>query len=185
MVEIKPYDPKYKDELRQVCINTGPKETATDKNTRDFIIYTFCDYYLEQEPQNVFALVDENDTAQGYVFGAEDFARYRKGLTPYLRKVRKTGLKNYVSALGEVFLHRLFSGKYPAHLHIDINEGFRGGGNGSRMIQKQLENMRSKGIKGIMLVVGTENKRGIKFYEKNGFKRLLTLPDGTVMAKEL
>ena len=26
MVEIKPYDPKYKDELRQVCINTGPKE---------------------------------------------------------------------------------------------------------------------------------------------------------------
>ncbi len=82
MVEIKPYDPKYKDELRQVCINTGPKEAATDKKTRDFIIYTFCDYYLEQEPQNVFALVDENDTAQGYVFGAEDFARYRKGLTP-------------------------------------------------------------------------------------------------------
>ena len=45
--------------------------------------------------------------------------------------------------------------------------------------------MRSKGINGIMIVVGTENKRGIKFYEKNGFKRLLTLPDGTVMAKEL
>ena len=44
MVEIKPYDPKYKDELRQVCINTGPKEAATDKKTRDFIIYTFCDY---------------------------------------------------------------------------------------------------------------------------------------------
>ena len=113
MVEIKPYDPKYKDELRQVCINTGPKEAATDKNTRDFIIYTFCDYYLEQEPQNVFALVDENDTAQGYVFGAEDFGRYRKGLTPYLRKVRKTGLKNYVSALGEVFLHRLFRANTP------------------------------------------------------------------------
>ena len=66
-------------------------------------------------------------------------------------------------------------GKYIGHTDVELSEEGR----------KQLENMRSKGIKGIMLVVGTENKRGIKFYEKNGFKRLLTLPDGTVMAKEL
>ena len=187
MVVIKKYEPKYFEDVRQVCINTGPKEASTNPNMRDFILFTFCDYYLEQEPENVFILVDEEtDTAQGYVFGARDFKTYIKNMKPYLKKVKKTGKENYRDAIGEILGHAIYSFKYPAHLHIDINEPFRGNGNGSRMISTLTEHMKkNKGVKSIMLIVGTSNKRGINFYNKNGFKIVRVLKGGTVMAKEL
>ncbi len=186
MVTIKNYEPKYYKDVQQVCLNTGPKDALTDPNTRDFILYTFCNYYLEQEPENVFVLVDENDVAQGYVFGAMDFWKYVKKMKPYLAKVRETGKTNYRDAIIEIAAHGVFSLKYPSHLHIDINAPFRGNGNGSNMISTLTAHMKAKGAKSIMLIVGTENVRGIKFYKKNGFKTLFAMKkSGTVMAKEL
>ena len=187
MVSVKKYEPKYADDVRTVCINTAPKKAKTDKNMHDFIIFTFCDYYIEQEPDNVFVLVDEEtDTAQGYVFGADNFWSYIKKMKPYLKKVKQTGMEYYKDAIGEILGHAIFSLRYPAHLHIDINEPYRGNGNGSKMISTLTAHMKSKGTKSIMLIVGTSNKRGINFYKKNGFKILCALKSsGTVMAKEL
>ncbi len=188
MVVIKKYEPKYFDDVRQVCINTGPNSAATDPNMRDFILFTFCDYYCEQEPENVFILVDEEtDNAQGYVFGARDFKTYIKNMKPYLEKIKKTGKENYRDAIMEIIGHAVFSLKYPAHLHIDINEPYRGNGNGSRMISTLTEHMKKNmGVKSIMLIVGSGNTRGIKFYQKNGFKKIIAFKSsGTVMAKEL
>ncbi len=187
MVTIKSYEPKYFEDVRQVCINTGPKEAATDPAMHDFILFTFCDYYCEQEPENAFVLVDENDVAQGYVFGATNFWTYIKKIKPYLAKVKKLGWQYYKDALGEIIGHGVFALKYPAHLHIDINEPFRGNGNGSRMISTLTEHMKNDmGSKSIMLIVGSSNYRGINFYKKNGFKVKCALKNtGTVMAKEL
>lgn len=187
MVVIKNFEPKYADDVRTVCINTAPKEAKTNKNMHDFILFTFCDYYIEQEPENAFILVDEEtDTAQGYVFGAMNFWKYIKKMKPYLEKVKKTGKEYYRDAIAEIIGHGIFSLRYPSHLHIDINEPFRGNGNGSNMIKTLTESMKAKGAKSIMLIVGTGNKRGINFYKKNGFKVLCALKSsGTVMAKEL
>ncbi len=186
MVTIKSYEPKYCKDVQQVCLNTGPEGSLTDPDTRDFILYTFCNYYIEQEPENVFVLVDENDVAQGYVFGAMNFWDYVKKIKPYLKKVRETGMANYRNAIVEIAAHGVFSLRYPSHLHIDINAPFRGNGNGSRMISTLTEHMKAKGAKSIMLIVGTSNTRGINFYKKNGFRTLFTMKNsGTVMAKEL
>ncbi len=187
MVTVKNYEPKYFEDVRQVCINTGPKSAATDPNMRDFILFTFCDYYCEQEPENAFVLVDENDVAQGYVFGARDFKTYIKNMKPYLAKVKKTGIRNYMDAIAEILGHAVYSLKYPAHLHIDINEPFRGNGNGTKMITTLTEHMKNDmGVKSIMLIVGSGNTKGINFYKKNGFKIIRAFKNtGTVMAKEL
>lgn len=186
MVTVKSYEPKYYKDVQQVCLNTGPDSALTDPVMRDFILYTFCNYYIEQEPENVFVLVDENDTAQGYVFGAMNFRKYLRNFKPYLKKVRETGKENYREAIAEIIAHGVFSLKYPSHLHIDINEPFRGNGNGSKMISTLTEHMKSNGAKAIMLVVGTGNTRGINFYKKNGFKTIISFKSsGTVMAKEL
>ena len=186
MVTVKSYEPKYYKDVQQVCLNTGPDDALTNPNTRDFILYTFCNYYIEQEPENVFVLVDENDVAQGYVFGAMNFWKYVKKIKPYLKKVRETGMANYMDAIVEIAAHGIFSLKYPSHLHIDINAPFRGNGNGSNMISTLTNHMKAKGAKSIMLIVGTSNVRGINFYKKNGFRVLFTMKkSGTVMAKEL
>lgn len=185
MVTIKQFEQKYYKDVQQVCLNTGPESALTDPDMRDFILFTFCNYYIEQEPENVFVLVDENDTAQGYVFGAMNFWKYVKKIKPYLKKVRETGKENYREAIVEIAAHGIYSLKYPSHLHIDINEGFRGNGNGSKMVSTLTESMKAKGAKGIMLIVGTGNTRGINFYKKNGFKILHSAKSGTAMAKEL
>ena len=186
MVTVKSYEPKYYKDVQQVCLNTGPESALTDPTMRDFILFTFCNYYLEQEPENVFVLVDENDIAQGYVFGAMNFRKYLNNFKPYLKTVKKLGKEYYRDAIGEILAHAVFSVKYPSHLHIDINEPFRGNGNGSKMVSTLTEHMKTNGAKAIMLVVGTSNKRGINFYKKNGFKIITSFKSsGTVMAKEL
>ena len=99
---------------------------------------------------------------------------------------RETGKANYRDAIIEIAAHGVFAFKYPSHLHIDINAPFRGNGNGSNMISTLTSHMKAKGAKSIMLIVGTDNVRGIKFYKKNGFKTLFAMKkSGTVMAKEL
>lgn len=186
MVIIKGYEAKYREHVQQVCITTGPDEAATDPKVREYILNTFCNYYIEQESENAFVLVDETDTAQGYVLGALSFRKFFKNMKPYLKSVKKTGNKNYFSAVTEILAHSVFSFKYPSHLHIDINKDFRGNGNGSKLIATLTENLRKQGSKGVMLIVGSHNTKAIKFYKKNGFRTLLSLKNsGTVMAKEL
>ena len=172
MVVIKKYEPKYFEDVRQVCINTGPLSAATDPNMREYILSTFCDYYCEQEPENVFILVDEEtDTAQGYVFRAKDFKKYIKNMKPYLKRVKQTGKENYLEAITEIIGHAVFSLKYPAHLHIDINEPYRGNGNGSKMISTLTNHMKKcRGVRSIMLIVGTGNTRGITSIRKTALR---------------
>lgn len=185
MLEIKSFETKYIEDVRQVCVNTGPEQAKTDPAEREKLLAVYCDYYCEQEPANTFVLVDENDTAQGYILCAENAKEYRKGFAPYMQKLRKHGICSCVIPWGEQVIYSFFSKKYPAHLHIDINREFTGGGNGTRMMQTLLEHLKSKGVKGVMLIVGSHNTAAVRFYKRNGFKVLCSISRGTAMAKEL
>lgn len=185
MLEIKKFDKKYLEDVRQVCINTGPEEAKNNSAEKEKLLAVYCDYYCEQEPQNVFILVDENDTAQGYILCAENAKNYCKNFAPYMQKLRKHGIGACVIPLGEQFIYKFFAKKYPAHLHIDINREFTGNGNGTKMMQTLLEHLKNKGVKGVMLIVGAHNTAAVRFYKRNGFKVLCSLGGGTAMAKEL
>ena len=185
MFIIKPYEEKYKTDVQQVCLNTGPKAALTDPKLREYILSAFCDYYIEQEGRNALVLVDEEDRAQGYILCSENFKEFRKDFAPYMKKIKKTGLQNYIEVQGEVLGTGIFSKKYPAHLHIDLNKQCRNGGYGSKMITMLCENLKAKGVPGIMLIVGSGNTDAVRFYNRNGFRKILNAFGGTVMAKEL
>ncbi len=182
---IKKFEPQYADDVRNVCINTGPESAKTDPAVHNYILNTFCNYYIEQEPDNAFVLVDESNTAQGYVLCAADFKLYVKNFKPYLKEIGKTDKKLRINAIAEILGHSFFSLKYPAHLHIDINSDFTGGGNGTKLISALTESLKAKGVKGLMLIVGNQNVRAVNFYYKNGFEKIFSAFGGTVMAKEL
>ena len=185
MIEIKSFETKYCEDIRQVCINTGPDAAKTDPAEKEKLLAEYCDYYCQSEPENVFVLVDENDKAQGYILCSEDIKKYRKGFAPYMQVIRRHGVGACVIPWGEQIIYRFFGKKYPAHLHIDINESFRGNGNGSQMMQTLLTHLRSKGVRGVMLIVGAHNTAAVRFYKRNGFRVLCSLGGGTAMAKEL
>jgi len=183
MPAIRPYQPKDKENVRHVCIQTGPKAALQEGPTREFILTAFCDYYAECEPHNSFVIADDNDEAVGYIFCGEDFKAYRRR---YLKE-HVPRLKGFSRLKGRVAaaLPRWLVKDYPAHLHIDILPGYQRMGLGSQLMDALTALLRAKGIPGVMLGVGSDNEKGLNFYKKYGFKALLRIPGCVFMGLEL
>lgn len=152
----------------------------------EYVEVMFSRYYLEKEPENCFVAVDENDTPVGYVYGVSDYDKYQQSFAPYIRKIAEINNRRYLAdALIEMFDHAIFKDKYPAHLHIDILPDYQSKGIGSKLITAFCDNLKSQGIGGVMLIVGSENTGARRFYERNGFTLLQEKPTGCAYGKTL
>jgi GNAT superfamily N-acetyltransferase len=74
---------------------------------------------------------------------------------------------------------------YPAHLHIDLQERARGKGFGRLLIERLLEDLRTRGVVGVHLGVDDRNANGIAFYEHLGFVEVGREPGGRLMGMRL
>ncbi len=185
-MRIRKYLPKDKEKVIEICLKNADIDSSTSEDTVRFIEYTFCRYYIEVEPENCFVAVDDNDVPFGYVYGAADFNEYKKRFIPYLETV--AALKNgafTADVYVEMYNHFIYINDYPAHLHIDVLDGHRGEGAGASLIENYCNNLKSRGIKGVMLIVGSDNEGGRNFYEKNGFALLNDRPFGAAYGKKL
>jgi len=187
MPTIRGYQPKDKENVRLVCMHTGPREALERAGpARTTLLATYCDYYIECEPHNCFVIADENDEAVGYILCAENYSSYRKRfLSDYAPRTKGLPVRQRVECLGAAYLPWFFVKKYPAHLHIDILPAYQRMGLGSRLMDALTAQLRAKGIPGVMLGVGSKNEKGKNFYKKYGFKKLLHIPFSIVMALEL
>ena len=55
-------------------------------------------------------------------------------------------------------------------LSMGIRPGWRGQGLGQRFVTGVLDRLQAKGLRGVCLMVGRENRRAIKVYEEVGFR---------------
>ena len=175
MVNIRKYNEKDRDSLRKICVETSSFSIKNKKDI-DFLYYMYNDYYTRFEKENCFVAVDENDKAVGYILCAENFDSYYNTMKKfYLPKIEMLGRKYTVMAKSEIFLHKLFRKKYPAHLHIDILPPYQGQGAGTELMNTLKLHLKEKNIQGLMLSVGANNKNARKFYFKNGFKQIANI----------
>ena len=184
MLEIKPYVPEFKEDIQKVCLNTA-YETAYEPVERNYLLNTYCDYYIDNEPQTCFAAVDKNGTAQGYVICAPNFRKFIKRAKPYIKQAKKSGFDHYYEGIAERFALRVFSRSYPAHFHIDINDGFQGEGTGTRLMNTLIETLKNKNVKGVMLITGSGNKGAIRFYKRLNFKTIVGIGPAAIMGMKL
>lgn len=182
---IRKYATSDKDNILTVLYETSSMPIET-KEQRAFLRLMFNDYYTEEESENCFVVADEADEAVGYIICAENFAVYEKVFKEkYMPEMAKLGKKYVAMAKGELFLHRLYAKKYPAHLHIDILPVCQGAGAGTKLVKALCEHLSSKNVEGLMLSCGAANKKAIKFYYKNGFKKLVNFFGSFLMGKEI
>ncbi|MBR5428716.1 MAG: GNAT family N-acetyltransferase [Clostridia bacterium] len=176
---IRPYEAKDFEDVRFVCLNSeGPCDM--DEAGRHYILTTYCDYYLEKEPQNCFVAADENDRAIGYVICAENYGAYRPVfLKEYVPRIPAKQLMHRIAARGSTILQNKYKKTYPAHLHIDVLPEYQRQGLGHKMVDALCAHLKEKGVRGVMLTVGTGNNVGRSFYEKYGFTFLETLGGDT------
>ena len=142
-------------------------------------------YFTDYEPGSCFVATDQ-DKVIGYLIGSKDSALmrgifYRKILLRLLIRAAADGiifkrntwrfLVNYVISFfrGEFFMPD-FSKKYPAVLHINIDEGYRGLKIGIGLIEKYLGFLRENKISGVHF--GTISDGAAVFFGKAAFKVL-------------
>ncbi len=182
---IRKYEDKDYEQMVNVCLDTyDPVIQQTPLN--QYVKLMFCLYYIEKEPENCVIVTDENDVAMGYVYGAQDYDEYHKNMTEYLEGIAE--IENGIflpAAYVEMYNHYIYKDEYPAHLHIDIFGDYRSKGFGSDMIKAFCDNLRAKGVPGVMLIVGADNERAHKFYERNGFKLIAKKKSGYAYGMKL
>ena len=168
-MQITDYTPAYKDGVRAVCLATASERARTQATHRAFTFDMYCDEYLDHE---LALVLEEDGTAHGYILCAPDFDAWIQHAEPYHARIRALG-PNYVERLArEVDTYRRHKDRYPAHLHIDIEPGFTGGGWGGKLLEELASRLTGQGVPGLMLGVSADNAAAIRFYKRHGFEKL-------------
>lgn len=180
--QAKPEDIK---DIEYICRMTAGPGARRDEEIGKRISTMYSTYYARAEIDTSFVL-DDDGKVVGYILCAPDFKRffkgYRKNEAKQLYKMKRS---DGILAKLIPFAYFPFKSIYPAHLHIDLLDGYRGGGNGSKMIQILTEKLKSLNIHGVMLIVDSDNVDAQRFYERNGFHKIISVANGTVMGRKL
>ena len=188
-VTIRRFRPEDKAAVRTICYETGLMGDSMDPyfGCLDLFADYWTLYYTDHEPESTF-VADLGGQVIGYLMGCADTSVHQgihnNKIMPRIR--RKFLTFDYkIDRRFFSFLWRTLRSKwrgelghsemeyikdYPAHLHINLSEGFRSGGIGSRLMSAYLDYLREKDVRGLHLGTTSHNKLAVLFYERWGFR---------------
>lgn len=180
-MKVIPYEEKYREVVRDICIHTGSPDNLVNRQHHDFSLLMYCDPYLDHG--RCYLLQDETGCIKGYILCADNFEEFKKYMPSYFQKIKEVppdfmyrcDISEYVP----------YASIYPAHLHIDILEEGCGKGSGTLLMQTLLKDLRKDHIKGIMVGVAKDNQRAFHFYQKMGFQVLTEEEGGYALGQTL
>ena len=188
-LQIRPYEPRDRAALRQICADTADAGRPIERFFPDREVFAdlLTNYYTEFEPQSVFVAENSGDIV-GYVTGSVDTKRFLRTMMWRIGPVVfvKAFLRGTLWHPQTVRLFRANVGlwlkngyhtspsldNYPAHLHVNVRDGFRGRQFGERLVGAFCERARAAGVRGVHAGVSAENLRGRQFFEGLGFVEL-------------
>ncbi len=185
MPHIRQAEAKDLEDIEYICRMTAGPESRADEGVGKKIALTYSTYYARAERETSFIL-DDGGKAVGYIICAPDFKRF-------IKNFRKTEVKElwaldkkfaataYLLPLGYLPFYK----KYPAHLHINLLDDYQGKGYGSELMDTLSAKLREMNLHGVMLIVDGENTGAQRFYERKGFRKVISAFGGVVMAREL
>ncbi len=200
---IRKYRPEDREAVREISWNTADQGRTVDLYFHDHetVADVLTRYYTDHEPQSLW-VAECDDTVVGYLTGCLNTHRCDRVMA------WKVIPKAVAGAMGRGALWRaetwrllaafvgtaLLGGRpkvdlatYPAHLHINLRQGFRGRGLGRQLIEHFRRQVLEQDLGGIHLVAWGENEAGRRFFETRGFRLLrqqpLVLPEGWRLKK--
>ena len=199
-VGIRAYEPRDRSAIRELCCDTAqwgaPMRTLFPDG--EVLADLLTRYYTDYEPHSVW-VAESAGSVIGYLTGCLDSRRAR-WITAWLvgpwvvwRALARGALCRWgtwrllgagVGTWWRGGLRRRASVKpYPAHLHVNVRQGFRGRQVGQRLVERFLEQARQAGVAGVHASVRGDNVAGRHFFERLGFAPLgrspVALPAGT------
>lgn len=180
----------------RTCLLAG--DAGRDATARyrdpDLLGHVYVGPYIVHGVGTQLVAVDEAGVA-GYLVSADDTLAFEAWAEanwwPALRRRYPSLDDGSPDAALIALIHRpertppATAARYPAHLHIDLQERARGRGLGGELIGRLLDELRERAVIGAHLGVDTENLNAIGFYEHLGFREIDREPGGIIMGLRL
>lgn len=186
VLSIRPYHPDDRAGLFKIGADTAffgqPIEFYMED--RRIFLDAFYAYYTDYEPEHCW-VATANDAVVGFLTGCLDTAHREKivsqKINPKLILRLFTGTyqvgpkaRRYIWRVLKSQRRHLFPtvdlSLYPAHLHINVNEKWRGFGIGIRLMKVYLDQLTYLKVPGVHLGTTSENVSACVLYEKLGFQ---------------
>jgi GNAT superfamily N-acetyltransferase len=145
-------------EIERIFYLSSSVQTFRDADHRRAFHWLWLGRYLAQEPDEAFVAM-RGETVCGYLVGSLS--------DPALRAAFRE-LTYFVDFAPQ-------TARFPAHLHINVDNGQRSQGIGALLISAFQEHARSMGCPGMHIVTGA-GMRNVGFYEKLGFREVARAP---------
>ena len=184
-MEIRPYEPRDRAAVREICLATAYGGDATalldPRLFTDLMIGAWTDFAA-----GPLWVVECEGSVQGYLAGCFDLGRLARLQTwrvvpPAVARALARGLV-FKPALWRLlrglpgFLAASGGGpsldRFPADLHINLLPPARGNQVGSRLVETFLDEAYRRGVPGVHAVVYEENGPARRFFERLGFSPL-------------
>ncbi len=187
-LSIRHYQASDQTAIFEIAADTAFFGDPVEAFLEDRRLYTdaFARYYIEFEAQYTW-VAQSSEGLVGFLFGCIDTSQQLRVWRRYiLSKVMIKAMKGKYR-LGRrtaSFAFGLLRGnlqgeqpevdlnKFPAHLQIDVRQGFRGEGVGRKLIEAYLEQLRQLAVHGVHLETTSYNQAACHLYEKVGFQLL-------------
>jgi len=181
MVSIRPYQPSDREQVFCIAADTAyfGEKVENFMEDRNLFCDAFCTYYTDYEPQHAWVAENEGGVV-GYLLGCSNTKGQARVIqAKVLPKLIKEILLGKYS-IGRLTLHYgyglILAGlhhqtvhadldRYPAHFHLNIAQGNRGGGLGKHLLAQYIDQIHREGIKGIHLKTTSENIAACALYE--------------------
>jgi ribosomal protein S18 acetylase RimI-like enzyme len=192
---VRPYQAGDREALFKIGADTaffGAPIEAFMEDRRPFLD-SFYAYYTDYEPEHAWVACVGSQVV-GFLTGCTDTNRRnkitRQKLIPgvvwnVLSGRYKLGFKtlSYTRATIAAGLRGEFPPadvkRFPAHLHINLTDGFRGLGLGRRLMQAYLAQLKTLGVPGVHLHTTSLNEAACHLYEACGFRIWSSRPTRT------
>ena len=182
---IRPYQDSDQTAIFQIAADTAffgePIEAFLED--RSVFLDAFVRYYTTLEAKYIWVAVGRQGVT-GYLLGCPDTSlqagRWIRNSLPtvlgkMVRGCYRIGKRTLSYGIGMVtgWLGGETPGvkltEYPAHLHINVKDGYRGAGVGWQLMEAYLGQLRHEGVRGVHLETTSQNQAACHLYEKIGF----------------
>lgn len=192
-VIVRPYERRDRETVRRLCCDTANRGQPIEPlyNDRELFADLVTRYYTDYEPGATW-IAEWNGQVVGYLTGCADSRRHRRVVlwrvapSAVLHAIPRGVLCSRQSwRWASAALQAWWRGgcrwkspgsRYPAHLHINVRDGFRGRRIGKRLVERFLDQIRTMRLSGIYAGIRSDNVRSREFFERFGFMELYRYP---------